>query len=384
MGRREGRASPGAASLALSGAFVGMGLSGALPSAILPVLARQTGLSPEAASLVVSGVFAGLFLGVTAAALAWAAIPPVRMLRAGAWLQAGGLLLMAQDAGPQEVVGGAVVLGVGFGITELSATAVVRGLEAVTGLDLTRRTSLVALTAALTPVLLGLLVAIGYWRPLFVAAAALHLLIAVALDDGESVPPAPPTSWRRAARPRKHHLIVAAYVGGETLLVAWFTRIAGTSLRLGVGPTVAATAAFWVAIAAGRRVASPLHLAAMPARRLLAATLVLAIAALAIAAATDGVPRAVALFVALAGAGPVYPLVLATAPGAKDARVLAPLIAAGSLGGTLVTGIGTMAYRSAGQPGVLLLAAGALAVCLLAGGSWRPEAWGGPDERFSL
>jgi hypothetical protein len=63
--------------------------------------------------------------------------------------------------------------------------------------------------------------------------------------------------------------------------------------------------------------------------------------------------------------------------------VLAPLIAAGSLGGALVTGIGTMAYRSAGQPGVLLLAAGVLTVCLLAGGSWRPEGGRRAGERSS-
>jgi fucose permease len=130
---------------------------------------------------------------------------------------------------------------------------------------------------------------------------------------------------------------------------------------------VGATAAFWIAIAAGRRVSSRVISAALPARRVLTATLLLATAALAVAAATGGLPRATALLVALVAVGPVYPLVLATAPGAGDARVLAVVIAAGALGGTLVTGLGALAYRWAGLPGVLVLAAGMIAVCLVAG-----------------
>jgi fucose permease len=375
VSRHEGLAASGAAWVALSGVFTGMGLSGALPPAVLPVLTRASGLTPGAASLVVSGMFAGLFVGVIAAALGAASVGSRRLLMAGAWLQAAGLLLMAHDAQQGEVVAAAVVLGVGFGVTELSAVALVRGLEAVTGRDLARRTSLVAFTAALTPLVLGLLVAVGHWRPLFVAAAALHLGVAVALLGGKSSAPRGVVSWHRAVRPRRHHLAVAAYVGAETLLVAWVARIAATSLHLSTGRTVAATAAFWIAIAVGRRVSSRLLSAAVPAQRLLAGTLVSAIAALLVAATTDGAPRAVALFVALVGAGPVYPLVLATAPGAADARVLAPLIAAGALGGTLVTGVGTVAYRSSGLSGVLFLAAGMLAICLLAGRSsrGRPE-----------
>jgi hypothetical protein len=366
MSRRAGFVPPGAAPLAMSGVFVGMGVSGALPPAILPLLARETGLAPAAASLVVSGVFAGLFVGVVAAALAGAAVPPARLLAAGAVLQAAGLLLMARDAGAAETVAGAVVLGVGFGVTELSAIAVVRGLETIIGRDLTRRTSLVALTAALTPVVLGLLVAVGHWRPLLVAAAALHLLTAVGLPVREAIAPGPVTGWRPALRLRRHHLAVAAYVGAETLLFAWVARIAGSALSLAIGLTVATTAAFWLAIAGGRQISSRLLAAAVPARLLLVGALMLAISALAVAATVDGVPRAVALVLALAGAGPVYPLVLSTAPDASNTRILAPLIAAGSLGGTLVSGAGALVYRWEGLSGVLILAAGMLALCLVA------------------
>lgn len=100
MSTGAGLVPPRAAPLAMSGVFVGMGLSGALPPAILPLVSRESGLSPAAATLVVSGVFAGLFVGVVTAALAWAAVPPARLLAAGAVLQAAGLLLMAHDAGP--------------------------------------------------------------------------------------------------------------------------------------------------------------------------------------------------------------------------------------------------------------------------------------------
>jgi len=46
--------------------------------------------------------------------------------------------------------------------------------------------------------------------------------------------------------------------------------------------------------------------------------------------------------------------------------VLAPLIAAGALGGTVISAGGSVAYSAAGLAGVLLLAAGALAAALLA------------------
>lgn len=368
--------------LGLTGVFVGMGLSGALPPAILPVLGAEAGFGAATASLVVSAVFAGLCTGVAGAALATTRLPPGMVLMAGGALQAAGLLLLAAGTGAGPVVAGAVVLGLGFGATELSATSAVRGLEAVTGRELARRTGLVALTAALAPVVLGLLVAAGHWRPLFAAAAALQVISAASLLRTGRLP-APPqsTTWRRALRPRAHHLAAAAYVGAETLVVAWVARLLGSALGLAVGGMVAATATFWIAIALGRRIAARVLSAGLSAERLLVVTLAGAVVALAVAAATSGVVRAGALVLGLVCAGPVYPLVLSTSPRSTDPRTLASLIGTGALGGTVISAGGALAYSAAGLPGVLVLAAAALGTALLAsavraaftGGGWsRP------------
>jgi fucose permease len=344
-----------------------MGLSGALPPAVLPVLGAEVGLGPATASLVVSTVFAGLCAGVVTAAAVAARLAPGAVLLAGGALQAAGLLLLATGAGAGTALGGAAVLGLGFGATELSATAVVRGLEAVTGRELARRTGLTALTAALAPVALGLLVVVGHWRPLLGAAAAVQVLSAASLLRAGRLPaPSRSGTWRRALRLRAHHLAAAAYVGAETVVVAWVARLLGSALGLAVGGTVAATAAFWIAIALGRRIAARLLSAGTAAGRLLVVVLGGAVVALAVAAATGGVARAVALVLGLVCAGPVYPLILSTAPRSADPQVLAPLIAAGALGGTVISAGGTVAYSAAGLAGVLLLAAAALAVALLA------------------
>jgi fucose permease len=166
-------------------------------------------------------------------------------------------------------------------------------------------------------------------------------------------------------------------VGAETLVVAWVGRLFGSALGLAVGGMVMATSAFWIAIALGRRIAARVLSAGVAASRLLAVVLGGAVVCLAGAAASTGAVRAVALVLGLLCAGPVYPLILSTAPRSTDPRVLAPLIGAGALGGTVVSGGGTLAFAAAGLSGVLLLAAAVLAAALLACAAQRPVRGGG-------
>ena len=100
-------------------------------------------------------------------------------------------------------------------------------------------------------------------------------------------------------------------------------------------------------------------------------------AAFGVAAAVTGAPRVAAVLVGLLTAGPVYPLLLSTAPGTTDPRVLASFIAVGAFSGSVVTLAGTVAFYTAGLAGVLLLAAAMLGVSLLASGVARR---GAPDS----
>lgn len=349
-------------------AFVGLGLSGAIPPALMPVLGRELGASAQQMSLVLSALFAGLCLGVVLTAAVGEAITPAQAVAAGALVQGAGLVLLAAATVPLAALSGGFLLGVGFGATELSAFAVARRIEITAGRLLSHLTAALAVTSAVTPLVVGLLAGTGYWRAALVGAAAVHVVSAVAVllaaPGSTSAPPA--TAWRSALRIGRSHFLVFGYVGAEVLVAAWTARLAASALDLGPAAAAAATAGFWAALAIGRLSAGLVLRARLTAQRLLAPVLVTACASLLLAAALSGVPRMLAVVLALVSAGPAYGLILATTDGAGDRRVLGGLIATGALGGAVVSAFGTAAYAVADLEGVLLLAAASLTGAVLA------------------
>lgn len=62
----------------------------------------------------------------------------------------------------------------------------------------------------------------------------------------------------------------------------------------------------------------------------------------------------------------MYALLVSTATGTGDSRVLAVLIGAGAFGGAVVSSAGVLAHDIVGVAGVLVLAAAAMALTLVA------------------
>lgn len=360
----------------LAAAFVGLGLSGALPPAVLPVLGRELGISPEQASLVLSALFAGLFLGVAVTAAIGEALGPAQAVAGGALVQAAGLMLLAGAAAPRAAVTGGLVLGAGFGATELSAFSAARRAEIDTGRLLSQLTAGLAVTSAVTPLVLGLLASAGYWRAALFAAAAVHAgtALAVLLAAPGHAPRSEAAAWRAALRPGRSHLVVFVYVGAEVLISAWAARLAAAALDLDAAAAAAATAGFWASLAAGRVLAGHQLRSRATAQRLLRLALGAAALSLALAAALSGFPRLLVLVLGLVCAGPAYGLIVATTAGAGDRRVLGGLIATGALGGAVVTSAGAAAFVAADLEGVLLLAAGAMGAAVLAARRPSPHA----------
>jgi fucose permease len=352
----------------IAAAFVGLGMSGAIPPALLPVLGRELGAPAQQMSLVLSALFAGLCVGVVLTAAIGEALAPARAVAAGAVVQGAGLVLLAAATVPLAALSGGFVLGVGFGATELSAFAVARRTEVAPGPLLSHLTAALAVTSAVTPVVVGLLASTGYWRAALVGAAAVHAVTAVAvlLAVPGSTPRPAATAWRSALRVRRAHVLVFGYVGAEVLVGAWTARLAASALGLQPAAAAAATAAFWASLAVGRVAAGLLLRGRLTAERLLAPVLVSASAWFLLAAALSGVPRALAVVLGLMSAGPAYGLIVATTDGAGDRRVLGGLIATGALGGAVVSALGAAAFAVAGLEGVLLLAAASLAGAVLA------------------
>ncbi|MGW4947142.1 MFS transporter [Actinoplanes sp. NPDC004185] len=267
-------------------AFFLIGLLVAVYGPLIPVLRATFGGSATAASLLVSAHFAGSVLGVLTAGVAdRRSTFRVRFLVELAVVAAGALVLMAAPAWP-VLLGGAFLLGLGFG-----------------GLDLDLNVYFASAYGERGAVVLNLLSAAfgvgAVTGPLLVAATdgnrltigLTYLVIAVAtmplLAGAPALQPAGPPRDRATAGGRT--LIVAAflvlfllYVGAETGVASWaatyLIEVVGTSADTAAG----ATATFWVAFTAGRLLAAPLSLRLPPAR-LVPLTLLLATASMALA-----------------------------------------------------------------------------------------------------
>ncbi len=338
-------------STALTVSFIGLGASGATIPALLPVLAAKWAISPALVSPLLSVLFLGLALSVVSAALLGGRLSSLTMLVGGEFLQATGLvILVIVGTATDGRVGGriaALVLGVGFGLTEVCAVRLARShVGMLSGL-----TGILAVTSAAAPVLIGVAAGFGRWQEAVLGAAALHVLGAVLLlsvwgrrggSDAPAKQATAPGEWR-SLRPRREHLAFFAYVGAETTLAAWFGTAAMLAFDLSVGQAAAATSGFWLCLAAGRFAAVPIlrnHSAAAVLRIcVIIATSFLAIAWIVGALWSTGLGLLIPMLLGLVLLGPIYGLLAAVSPQAVTDRGMAGLIAAGAVGGSAISAI---------------------------------------------
>lgn len=303
-------------------------------------------------------------------------------------------LLVAVGTGCTPLVGSwpivvvlTAVAGVGFGTTDSLCNAVVAAEvpgEGGTALNLLH--TFFGVGALVGPLLVGALLASpGGWQAVFLTAGALacsctilFALVPIPAPAHLSPPGEPArkpvsTPAPLASSPKRdlHMWLLAGllflFVGMEQLTGGW----SSTYLNhvLGAHPDVAARSVslYWAAVTVGRLLASVVALR-LSNRRLLGASIVLSLAALAALALAGAVgPALVALGIMGLGFAPIYPTIMAITAGAyprRFATLAGILVAAGGLGGVVFPWLGGVVGQAWGLRGTIWLGT-ALAAALL-------------------
>jgi fucose permease len=335
--------------------FGSMGATSATIPALIPAVARDRIGEVEEYVRAVPALFLGLLFGVLLASALGHVLTPRALALIGAGTQAAGFGGIAALASPLDFVVLAIVVGVGFGLVEASASVLARAAAGEgTARLLSGLTGTVAIVAAGIPLVVALTPLGRTPTVVFLVVAAVHLLAmafvrrSVGSDGEQSRPVAPPGA--HDARPVSVTVVVAAtgaalalYVGVETVYAGWSSTI--PLLVLGVSAQQAAlgTSVFWALLAAGRYVAAAvLRGTISPLRYLLVSTSVAALALLVTAGTISARPvlATVALAIAVAALGPCYSLILGAAlsriPVTRARRATGLLVACGAGGGSLV------------------------------------------------
>jgi fucose permease len=328
----------------------------------IPELASRYGIGEGTSALVLSAHFLGAMTGI-----AWWGLE--RRLASRTWLatgtglvSAGAAAIVVAPAWP-VVLGGAVGLGIGFGVIVVEINVLLSegfGERAAAMLNLLGATFGAGAVAG--PLILA---ASGGYRLPFCGGALLTVgALALARDLPRTTPPPPDV-----VRPRTSPALVAGFVAVVALYVGTESGIGGfeaTSLLAGGAGAAAAaswTAGYWAALTTGRLLAIPLALRVTPAV-LTAGSLLAAAGGLGLA----HVPRFAAVAYTLTGLllGPVFPTVLAwlalVAPGSRTSTAM--VFAAGQVGGIILpVVIGRLV--DAGSPAVIPSTVLGVALCCL-------------------
>jgi fucose permease len=363
----------------LYAAFAGMGGTAATIPALLPSLEFRLG---SVALSAVPALFTGLLLGVLLSAPLLVRLRARTVAALGAGIQAASLIMLILASSGEAVVVVAAAAGVGFGLTEAAGSvAAKRSAAGSATRTLAALTGTVAVSAALSPVLVALAPGGTWLVPALVAALQLTACFALLSIDEEA--PARPASpgfpsaagrrWQ-AGSVRVSALAAVAlvlYVGIETVFSGWSAVIPAAVLGLDSQTAALGTSVFWICMAAGRFLAAALmHRGVRPQVLLVVHTAITA-SALVSAVAVPSPFGLIGLALAVVAMAPVYSLVLGEAldrlPSHLAARATGPLVAAGALGGTLVPAAVLVSGLQPTSPGTFLLAA---AFCLvLCGGA---------------
>lgn len=371
----------------LTVAYASLGVGGAAVPAAIPAMSSTLDISAAELLPAVSAIFAGLLVGVVGTPWLARRVGGDRVVWMGTATIATGLLVAGLAPGATVFVGAGAVVGLGFGVVEVSATA---ALRVAAGSDSTRSlttmTAVVALGATVTPLVVAVAAARGQVRAALALAAGVALLAtvqAVARPTRRRTPsvfskaPSRPVS-RRLSELAPLSLLAAAlfcYVGAEAILQGWSATTVREQLGSSDAWAAVGTSAFWALMSLGRLAGS----AASGSGRGQAAARVCVVGMGVCLLLAAGVSRtAPSLSVVVMGltvllAGPCYGLLLGAALGRVDdhdaARTTAVLVAIGAAGGALVplsaSGLGgsapvavTVAARAASLMAVLVVVDG--------------------------
>jgi len=299
---------------AFGGLFVPLTLGAIAAAAVTPLLARRRGMV---------GV---LGLGIIANVIGLAALVASIALPARA---AYGLLLVDTTA-----------LGIGFGLNFPAVNELASVLSANATRSVTIANVFTGLGTALTPLLVGSLVARGLWPawPSILAACFFGVLV---LSYGWKIAPAPTGST-----PLRHPIPRALVVFGVAVLLyafcegafsSWATTFAHTERRFSLATAEAALSGFWLALTGTRLVAALITRALQPRLALIVFPIAIAVAVFVLPTWTTA-PLLVLGFIAGGIACSIvfpYAMSLALSAMPKDANRVASVLV-----GALMTGEG--------------------------------------------
>ncbi|CAM3272453.1 MFS transporter [Deinococcus saxicola] len=360
------------ATIGLLGFFL-LGLIYPILGPSLPRLGEQFGLRASGVSWLLSANSLGAFCGVILAGLlaGWLS-PQQRSLTAAAVVAAGCLGLAFAPSFALALLA-AAMLGVGFGMLDLTLNVWISGSYGHCGAAMLNLLSAsFGVGAVLAPLAVGL--ADGNFQlPLLACGAlAFALLLALLLLPTGTLPvaaasPAPVST--RSSYPLLGGFILffMAYVAVESGVGAWEVTHLQATLGLATSTAAQLSALFWISFTVGRLISAPLALRVPPAR-LVTAALLLAAGSLALAS----VPSLAVLAYALTGLflAPVFTTGLVWMTRVLPGSQAPTLVFAGAFLGPVLAApmIGTLrdTFGSTAIP-LSLLGITALALALLAG-----------------
>lgn len=348
-------------------AFAGLGITASLIPATLPLLSAEIEVPTQELVPALPALFGGLLFGVLLAPVAALWRPVLAVVRLGILVQAAGFVVLGTAALPLTVMLGALLCGVGFGLTESSGAVTARSsVTGATGRNLTGLTIAVAAAGATAPLLVVVAGTPDTVRFVLVSAAAFHLatLLLLARHRATSTVSAGPANiavgfarvpaLRRAAGARDRTGVALSgvtmtgaalfcFVGVEALLSGWSAVLVEREIGADAAAAAVGTSAFWTLAGLGRLTAWLLTPRMLSNRQLTVTCAALIMVSL--GASVILLDSAPALALALLGVtvlacGPCYGLLLGDAVERASERsapvVSAALVALGAVGGTLL------------------------------------------------
>lgn len=322
--------------------FGGLGATTSLIPAMLPSARMQFG---DDIALAIPLLFAGLLLGVLLAAPLLGRVATSHVAAIGVAAELAGVLLFVFAPSLGLAFAGVGLAGAGFGIAETAGNLAAKSLARHTTAGfLAQLTGTVAVVACVTPLVVAGLVGSAAWAVPALAVALLHAVtIALLAQRVQAAAPTPmriPRGRARLVLPVAVTLVL--FVGVESVFSGWSALFAETLLSLSPAAAALGTSAFWLLMALGRfGFAGIVQQVPRPAV-VFGVGMIVCAALLATAAIMrdNGIVVAICIALAVVCLAPGYSAVLGVAldalPNAEAPPVVAALIAAGAIGGSLI------------------------------------------------
>jgi fucose permease len=368
-------------------AFISMGVSQAMYGPFYPVFRQTFDLGAAAVAVVTTMHFGGATAAIAASGFISRKLGAIPVAVGSAALLCVGYATIALSATWPVVVGGALVLGVGFGGLVSLNFLIARVFPVYASSVLSLLNALFSVGAMAGPLLASPFVEQGRYWPAFVIGGGVALLVMVLLavqripagkdaDEGEQKGGVPKPVLGVAA----FLMMYLFYIGAETSLGNWIPT--HLTLQYDSGTASSLTSLFWVSLTAGRLVAVPVGARVRSSHIV---PVVIGIGVLGVALAHVPGLAAVGYAIAGAAAGPVFPVGLAWIGERYPehvGRVSSVVLSGGGIGavafppvvGAVVDAAGIVSIPT--SIGVILLMAGlsSLLIHLLARGEPRAAA----------